>query len=405
MKPQAYRQCMVRTAPTRSRRYGSIVPVAVLAAVILVASGVMVLDGQGPAEDPDQNQTEKDPGQNQTVDDPVVRNGSNQSYMDIVLLVDDKRYPRDEQGESRLLLLQHDGQYRVGANVSMERAVSVTRADQELFAATNDSIGRIDRNLTMVDRQLIPKTEALHGHNGRLYAVANGTFHVLDTELNTLGQVDILPTNKNVHDILVHDGIAYLVDNAINPKYLLRVDVSDPANPEHVGTHEVTGTGQTLGSQWLDPANRQWYVLQEESHMGGTSQNVLIRGMDGAAQGSDTIHTHSRSNGSMSGTKITDTTRYPPIWATAIRDGTTQLVRVTADDGPLPRINGGDDMMHLDPVMALNGTTLKRYSTSLAVIGNDPLHAQFINPQNQTVLYDQRLNTSTKPVKDIVTLP
>lgn len=387
---------MVRMGLVRFRRYGGIVlPVVALAAVLAVAGGIIMMDGQD-VDGPD------DPGP-EAPEERTER--GNQSYPDIVLLVDDKRYPRDEQGESRLLLLAYDGRYRVGANVSMERAVAVTRTDQQLFAATNDSIGRIDRNLTMVDRQPMSKTETLNGHDGRLYAVANGTFHVLDTDLNALGQVKILPTNKNVHDILVHDGIAYLVDNAINPKYLLRVDVSDPEQPEHVGTHEVTGVGQTLGSQWLDPANRRWYVLQEESHMGGTSQNVLIRGMDGAAQGSDTIYTYRRANNSTSGMKITSTTRYPPIWAAAIQNNTIQLVRVTADDSALPRIDGDSSKMNLDSVMPVNGTTLKWHNTSLAVVGSDPLHVQFVDPRNQTVLYDQVLNTSTKPVKDIVTIP
>lgn len=112
-------------------------------------------------------------------------------------------------------------------------------------------------------------------------------FLSFDADLERLGETSLPEelAGKHMEDVLVYDGVAYVVDNAVYPMYLFRLDVSDPADPSYLEVLGTMGIGQSLHQQWLEPDANGWRFLQTTRHRAGREQNVILTPMDGAASG------------------------------------------------------------------------------------------------------------------------
>lgn len=103
-----------------------------------------------------------------------------------------------------------------------------------------------------------------------LWVGAEGALLLLDQNLETLDQVSLegswsfIP-GKNAHDILVHQGTAYVLDNIVSPILLFQAKVNRAQKLELTRTLELQGISIHLEQQWLNPQLNHWVVLESGS--------------------------------------------------------------------------------------------------------------------------------------------
>lgn len=232
--------------------------------------------------------------------------------------------------------------------------------------------------IRLLDRELEPfATERLEGRHVLfargvpIYAASERGFYVLgplfgEVDVPTLavaGDAPLPPPlqEKEMDGLLVHDDIAYIVDDVLFPRYLLRVDVTDPFDPTYLEVVEIGGVNQTLTHQWLEPERNRWRLVQSTSTMAGDAQHVLTTPMTGADSAgqprflesvpdgidvrsqndivSEPIYRQPRDDGASEGVRLHDITATPPIYASVTADDGHYLSRVETDPPAADRDN------------------------------------------------------------------
>lgn len=211
------------------------------------------------------------------------------------------------------------------------------------------SEGDDSTRLRRLDGEMAPGTaldlqgsHALATDAGTVYTAHDTGFRSFDATLDPVGAATLPDelAGKYMETVEIHDGVAYVVDDVMVPKYTFRVDVSDPATPAYLEALETWGINQTLHQQWLVPAEDRWCFLQRNSHQTGSQHAVFVTAMqdaptDGSIEGEDTTvpirseeairrtQHYSRSLASddeagpdRSGTRIGDVAATPPVFAT-----------------------------------------------------------------------------------------
>ncbi|WP_306052831.1 LVIVD repeat-containing protein [Natronococcus wangiae] len=222
------------------------------------------------------------------------------------------------------------------------RSVAVPDADRSIITV-------LDSEMTVRETADVEGLYTLTSDGEYIYAASEIGFTVFDAELNTVGRTALEDEfgNKHMEDVVVHDGVAYIVDNVVKPMLLFRVDVSDPSNPEYLEVVAVLGTNQSLGQQAIDPDANRWLCLQTTGGRAGSSQNVLVTPMEGAESDGDedidirardeieseTVYEYDRESDSSEGTYVEDITAQPPLYASVTVDESHYLSSVTIDDG------------------------------------------------------------------------
>lgn len=197
---------------------------------------------------------------------------------------------------SRLAYAEGDETYEVAATYVPEggrRVTSVaTFGDGYAVTEADAAMGADRSRLAVLDAGMDPReTRDLAGHHtlatdgGAVHTASADGFRSFDSDLNPLGEASLPDeyAGKHMEDVLVDDGVAYVVDNVVAPKYLFRIDVSDPAAPSYLEVLETTAVGQSLHQQWLDPDANRWRCLQSTSHRRGGEQYVIVTPMEYSA--------------------------------------------------------------------------------------------------------------------------
>ena len=134
---------------------------------------------------------------------------------------------------------------------------------------------RLDTDLRVAARREVGAFASMAAHEGVLY-VAGHSLRTFDRDLNLLDEVE-LPlkeswAGKMAHDLIVHDGTAYLIDDVVMPLYVLRVDVRDPRDLRVIDRQEIHGGH--LPGHWIDARNARWFVLQQWGGRGGGHESL-----------------------------------------------------------------------------------------------------------------------------------
>lgn len=115
----------------------------------------------------------------------------------------------------------------------------------------------------------------------RIAVAVGGSLHLLSRR--TFGSLSVLrlmaSDRKAAHDLRVHKGIAYILDNMFVPLWVFRLDLDAPLKPAVLQRTNFSGTNVHLSQQWLDPAHGLWAVVREQSTLGGMSQRVHVFSM------------------------------------------------------------------------------------------------------------------------------
>lgn len=145
----------------------------------------------------------------------------------------------------------------------------------------NNIIINHNKGLTLLDHELeiveevglkIPKDIGVYGDV--IYCCSNSSLYSISPDLEILDSIYLNTSDwiggKDAHDIIIHDGSAYLLDNELYPIYVFKINISNPNEIIMDLGFEITGINQHLRSQWIDPENNRWFILQHECHQGGT---------------------------------------------------------------------------------------------------------------------------------------
>ncbi|HEX2022395.1 MAG TPA: hypothetical protein VHH36_06750, partial [Candidatus Thermoplasmatota archaeon] len=184
--------------------------------------------------------------------------------------------------------------------------------------------------------------------------VAGDHLRVFTPDLLPLGEVE-LPlkeswAGKVAHDLVVHDGVAYLIDDVVSPLYVVRVDVRDPSAMVVLERREVFGGH--LPGHWLEPDAGRWMVLETWGGRGGSHLAVHALPMRGG--GEIESLTLSRTsfdflgggNRSTEGLSIVAVTGTSPAWAVVAGEEGARVgrVRVAGDMATASLCDAGLDL-------------------------------------------------------------
>ena len=114
-----------------------------------------------------------------------------------------------------------------------------------------------------------------------LLVSAEGKLIVLSKKWRRLAELPLVVddergTTKNAHDMLVHESIAYLLDDMRRPSFVFRVDVSVPASPRVLQRFDMSDVNARLTAQWVDPAKGNWAIVQSQGIQTGDRQFVQL---------------------------------------------------------------------------------------------------------------------------------
>ncbi len=174
-----------------------------------------------------------------------------------------------------------------------------------------------------------------------IFVCTDGKLVALNQDLETLDEVDLAlqgwgwREKKNAHDILIYKSVAYLLDNVIEPTYILRVDISNPNNLQILTTFEIHGINHHLRGQWINPELKQWCIIQYYGTQAGSGENIIILPLDLETDSINLINSQfepwKRVNSSLilgyqsissasfggsekSGFDLIAVTSFPPVW-------------------------------------------------------------------------------------------
>jgi hypothetical protein len=192
-------------------------------------------------------------------------------------------------------------------SVSMEfpRYLVVAKELKQIIAATPQVVTVLDYRLRKIHQEIMVELGAVTLFRDYLLVSDNGYLKALHLRQN-LKEIARVPlvkeTNtldqqrKNAHDIIVYQDAAYLLDNIVEPVYVVKVDLGalDRGRMETIKTIGVFATPANssphLDGQWLNPGANRWaLVISGSSYAsmggsGGPSQRIYFLPMVGNPQ-------------------------------------------------------------------------------------------------------------------------
>ncbi|WP_413161050.1 hypothetical protein ACL6C3_21315 [Capilliphycus salinus ALCB114379] len=157
-----------------------------------------------------------------------------------------------------------------------------SRLNQEQTHQSESKVIKISQSLAKLKVYECSPIAAMAVDRNHIFICTEGKLVALNSDLECLGKVNLnleserRGTNKNAHAILIDRSIAYLLDNIIEPTYILRVDISNPSHLQILATFDIHGINHHLTGQWINPDLNQWCILQSYGSQAGSGENIII---------------------------------------------------------------------------------------------------------------------------------
>ena len=137
---------------------------------------------------------------------------------------------------------------------------------------------KLNLEFTEIKRIAFKNLATLETDGENLFISANGDFISLSLNLEILDRAELTcwGEKKNAHDIFVHQGIAYLLDNVEIPVFVFKFDCSDPSNIKLLESHEIFAAQPHLDAQWVDVDNQRWYILADQGGRFNYGQHLYV---------------------------------------------------------------------------------------------------------------------------------
>jgi hypothetical protein len=171
-----------------------------------------------------------------------------------------------------------------GGRVYPEQIVAF---DNYIFVRLGNKILRFNRKLEKSISKKCGKIGALATDGKSILVAAERSLIILNENLEELDRVGFefgevyKYAEKDVHDILIHENTAYLLDDVVTPLFLFRVNIKDPKHIRVTERIEFDDVNAHLDRQWLNVELGQWIVIQSYCSQMGSGQVVHIYSMRG----------------------------------------------------------------------------------------------------------------------------
>lgn len=278
--------------------------------------------------------------------------------------------------------------------------------DEGVHVVWEDRLQRLDPHSleALGNRSLVEGRALGHDSADRLFVASNGSLRSYDAAMDPLEEVDTNVTTyggnpKTAHDVHIEDSSAWLLDNVAYPMYIFRVDETSAGDLEIRYRTEISGIGQHLAFQWIEPSQDRWMVVQEQGNRCGRSQTLLtVDASDGSMLHERKSWEWGRHSGDTAGTKLLAVSDRSIPWTASFHNGTIQLARIAVDDGNLS----------VEPELALDDASsppgigdagIARDGNVLVVVVQEILYAFDLEPDDRErpqLVHRQEVDLSTQ---------
>lgn len=243
--------------------------------------------------------------------------------------------------ENEVWICSHDNvtnEYEIEATYQLNDIISMAKFQDNILMSSNSGLTLLDRELRRIDGLEIPAPLDIGVSGDIIYCCSNSSLYSISPGLSIMDGIYLKTTDwvggKDAHDILIHNGSAYLLDNVITPIYVFKIDITDPWHMEMELGFEIVTINQHLRAQWLEPSTGRWFIIQHLNYMGGTTQNIICySATNGSLLWDQEIYHWSWSNSEYDhGFAIEAITPDDPGWAIVSNDKDPYLMKFHSDE-------------------------------------------------------------------------
>ena len=200
----------------------------------------------------------------------------------------------------------------------------VVNSVSDLFCAAGDRLYRLNSDLALEKEITTGEIAALASSDKALLVSTGGSLISLDRDFYFKDMIDLKINpggKKDVHDILVHENSAFLLDNVVEPFYIIKINIRDPENIGIMKKVIVEEANQHLEAQAIDPGADEWLVLQTGTTMGGHYQNLIVYSLENCRWKRGFLIGRHRSGLKKDSVYIKAMTASSPPWYVVLKNG------------------------------------------------------------------------------------
>ncbi len=214
--------------------------------------------------------------------------------------------------------------------------LQIELTDDFVFIRRGASIVRLNADMEIEKEVYIQEMGRMETTKDNLFvSTKNGNFISFNEDLEELSSVKL--NNKYAHDFIIHEDVAYLLDNIMFPIYIFKVDVKNPNNIEIMKRIEISGINHHLSTHWINPELDRWMVVQTQSTRGGGWSSVIFYSMSKARKVNvENIFSNTFDNNwEGEGYNIVTVTELPPTWSVIAKDNNYYLAHISIENDVL----------------------------------------------------------------------
>ena len=175
-----------------------------------------------------------------------------------------------------------------GTRIDAHHPRSLIHQENYYYFAYNSGIRKVDTDLNLIKEIQMEKMGVIVESKGVIYFSAGGSFYTCNSDLEILSSLNLNFTSpygeKVVHDIIINDNIAFLVDDVTTPYYIFKVNVSNPNNISVIQRIEVVGINSHLYGQWLDIEKDRWMIIETGGIMTGSYEDIIFYSIENGSE-------------------------------------------------------------------------------------------------------------------------
>lgn len=259
----------------------------------------------------------------------------------------------NQEGITDIAYQKTSGLFQKRTHFNIEGLIAGAVSEDAIFVATKTEVIKFDKNLQRLSSRSLKDIEKLATDSKNVFLCAENSFICLDNNLNELSRVELIcgGYKKNAHSIVIYNQAAYLLDNLMFPRFILKIDISDVYKMRITRQIEITGINQHLNAQWLNPQLDQWIVVQIWGHKIGAGENLVIYSL--TADKEEPLAVQQIFNASrlpqekQEGFRIMAVTPVPPLWA---------IIKDAQENPSLARLDSDAEKIEFIKIMDLNST-------------------------------------------------
>lgn len=214
-------------------------------------------------------------------------------------------------------------------------------AHGRIYATGEEAVVAVNETLEEVARSAAKRPAALASTGDGLLVATNGSVVSLGPDLerlDRLGPQELIGVDmrKDVHAIHARDGTAWMLDNTVQPVWIIRADATELGNLSVDARHHLETFNGHLSFHWLDQDEGAWRVVETsfETEIGWRKQTVHTFEARNVTL-IDSTETWFREGNSEEGRSLEAVSPGTAPWALLQRGGDVGVARIGLEEGEL----------------------------------------------------------------------